>query len=98
MAPKPAKLPKIIIEVYFKDEDNYAPLKGSENSQETDCPGIRFECSFDSQFADEYKSRLEVKQNNTDDFKVLDIPIEYYCVKVDCKINPNAVRTKKISF
>lgn len=78
---EPAKLPKIIIEVYFKDEDDYAPLKGSENSQETDCPGIRFECSFDSQFADEYKSRLEVKQNNTDDFKVLDIPIEYYCVK-----------------
>lgn len=78
---EPAKLPKIIIEVYFKDEDDYAPLKGSENSQETDCPGIRFECSFDSQFADEYKSRLEVKQNNSDDFKVLDIPIEYYCVK-----------------
>ncbi len=52
---EPAKLPKIIIEVYFKDEDDYAPLKGSENSKETDYPGIRFlnfqvKCNDDNEF------------------------------------------------
>ncbi|MEA0972571.1 AAA family ATPase [Lacticaseibacillus paracasei] len=76
-----ASLPKIIIEIYFKDEDEYALQKGTENSQNIDCPGIRFECSFDTQYGKEYQNRLEITDDEEAGFQVLDIPIEYYSIK-----------------
>lgn len=51
---------KIIIEIYFKDEDEYALQKGTEKLQNIDCPGIVFECRFDTQYGKEYQNRLEI--------------------------------------
>lgn len=63
--------PSIIIEAYFNDDENLADLKGTNNTLGHDCPGIRFEVSFDSNFSELYKKMLD---NN----EVRDIPVEIY--------------------
>lgn len=77
------KLPKIIIEIYFKDEDEYAAYKGEENSLNLDRPGIHFELAFDSKFEADYKDRISIDLSNADtnDFFIRDIPTEYYSVR-----------------
>ncbi|MFS0824805.1 ATP-dependent nuclease [Bacillus sp. 1P02SD] len=72
-AKKPTPLPAILIEAYFNDSDNlYSSLKGTNNTEGTDCPGVYLSIEFDPSFEEEYKSYIE------DESKVKTIPIEYY--------------------
>ena len=74
-------LPKIIIEVYFKDEDELAKFKGQENYLNVDSPGILLEISFDSKFDDDYQDRLNISSDSNEiDFLIRDLPTEYYGV------------------
>lgn len=71
-------LPKILIEIYFKDEDKFAHYKGQENTLNVDLPGISMCIDFDEKFESDYQDRLK-----TDDqeFVIHDIPTEYYSVQ-----------------
>lgn len=73
------KLPEIVIEVYFKDEDSLAKYKGTNNSLTADCPGIRLTVNFNGEFEDEYRGRLVENKGNQS--AISDIPIEYYRIQ-----------------
>ncbi|MFZ1080642.1 MAG: AAA family ATPase [Candidatus Kryptoniota bacterium] len=66
--------PSISIELYFKDEAEFASLKGTNNSKKLNLPGVRLSIEFDQDFVDEYQSYIVVPS------KVKSIPIEYYKV------------------
>ena len=68
-----SNLPTIIIESYLSNGEDSLSLKGTNNSLGIDCPGIRFEVSFDQEFAEIYKDMI-----NNDE--IHDIPIELYKV------------------
>lgn len=68
---KPA-LPKILIELYLEDSAEVAPLRGSNNSQKADCPGIKLEIVFDEDYKEEYADLCKYAAEQ----KV--VPAEYY--------------------
>jgi predicted ATPase len=72
---KIAKLPEILIEIYFTDEPNNADFKGSMNSLKEDCAGVSLKICFDSDFQKEYEKYIEKPE------AVKEIPIEYYKVE-----------------
>lgn len=74
------KLPKILIEIYFDDEDQLAKYKGQVNSSNINSPGLFLSIEFDSKFATDYKERLQVTDTQNDLF-IRDIPTEYYHVQ-----------------
>ena len=71
----PIDLPKILIEVYLEDNIEFVLLKGTNNSEKEDVPGVAIEIVFD----DDYKEELQKYIQNPSDVKTL--PIEYYTVK-----------------
>ncbi|MFS0600880.1 ATP-dependent nuclease [Peribacillus frigoritolerans] len=73
---KTTPLPSILIEAYFHDPDQqYSALKGINNTDYKDCPGVYLSIEFDSSFEEEYKSYI------ADETKIRTIPIEYYTFK-----------------
>jgi putative ATP-dependent endonuclease of the OLD family len=88
----PTPLPAILIEAYFSDPDNsYSYLKGTNNTESIDCPGVYLLIEFDPSFEDEYKSYIE------DVDKVRTIPIEYYTFKWFSFAN-NSITHRSIPF
>lgn len=67
--------PEILIELYFKESEEFASLKGNNNSKREDATGIFLKISFNDEYADEYEKYIE----KPDTIKT--IPIEYYEVK-----------------
>lgn len=62
--------PFVCIEVFF--EDSIDPeFKGNNNSERSDCEGIKFEISFNEKYREEYNSLISSKN-------MLSLPIEYY--------------------
>ena len=47
--------PSILIELYLKEKDQNASLKGSNNSIKENACGISFSIEFDSDYTEEYK-------------------------------------------
>ncbi|MEP0265400.1 AAA family ATPase [Dokdonia sp.] len=68
-------LPEISIELYAKDLDKNADLKGINNSLGLNCPGISFKINFNSIFSDEYVQYI------SDPSLIRNIPIEYYHIE-----------------
>ena len=65
--------PEIVVEIYLSDTDDYADLKGKNNSRHEDCPGIRFTLSLDDGvFGAEYASCLAQPG------RLNMVPVEYY--------------------
>lgn len=64
--------PSILIEVYFADTADLAPLKGTNNSLGEDVPGIRLSIELDEQFNEEFKEYV------SDPEQIRSVPIEYY--------------------
>ena len=54
---KTAKLPEILIEIYFTDNIS-GDFKGSINSLKEDCAGVSLRICFDSDFQKEYEEKL----------------------------------------
>lgn len=69
---KKTSLPKVVIEVYFYDDESLSYLLGSNNSENENKPGIKFEISFNNKFISEYEMYI----SSPDD--VTTIPIEFY--------------------
>lgn len=67
----PTELPRILIELYFNDEDDLAILKGNSNTFKENCCGISCLISFDEKYRAEYNAMIENGQ-------IKSLPIEYY--------------------
>ena len=63
-------LPKIIIELYLNDQDDYT-LRGKNNSDDTDCDGIKLICQPNEDFKQEICAALRDSNKNY-------FPFEYY--------------------
>ncbi|WP_338830245.1 ATP-dependent nuclease [Bradyrhizobium sp. 27S5] len=68
--PKPP--PEILIELYLRDHEDLAVLKGTMNSEILDQPGIALKIKLDDNLKDEYREYIK----NPDELR--SIPIEYY--------------------
>ena len=66
--------PKIVIELFMKDIPELQRLRGNNNSQKTDCVGVKLIIAFDDEYADDYTKLLENRA------QIKTIPTEYYKV------------------
>lgn len=66
--------PKMVFEAFCTIEESNAKYKGTNNSRNENCPGIRVEVEFDPDYEEIYKEMLERKE-------VYDIPVEFYRVR-----------------
>lgn len=66
----PQPLPSVLIELYFKDYQNF---RGTNNSEKSDKCGLYFSIEFDENYNDAYKKMCESEEIKT-------LPIEYYTV------------------
>jgi putative ATP-dependent endonuclease of OLD family len=66
--------PKMFFEAYCVDSDVYAEYKGTNNSRNENCPGIRIDVEFNAEYETTYKRMLEKNE-------VFDIPVEFYSVR-----------------
>jgi AAA15 family ATPase/GTPase len=66
--------PEMFIELYLSDIDEFALLRGTNNSEQFDTVGIRLEVVFDTAYAEEYERFVEDRSS------VSVIPTEYYKV------------------
>jgi putative ATP-dependent endonuclease of OLD family len=64
--------PEILIELYLTDKLEFADLKGTNNSERADLPGITLSVGLDPDFREEYQEYV------ADPSQVSAIPIEYY--------------------
>jgi ABC-type cobalamin/Fe3+-siderophores transport system ATPase subunit len=69
---KNPELPEIVIELYLEDTKDTGFLRGTNNSLEEDCPGVRVRIAFSQDFTDEYLKFLEARED------VDTVPAEYY--------------------
>lgn len=68
------KLPKIEIEAYLQDHENFVKLKGNNNKLNLNQPGIKLIIEFDENYNLEYQEYIKHKED------IITIPIEYYTV------------------
>ena len=66
--------PNLIIELYFEDEDSLADLKGTNNSEGENVPGIKLNIQLSPSRYEEFRAYV------SDPTKLNSIPIEYYDV------------------
>lgn len=66
--------PSILIEIYLKENDQTAFLKGTNNSIKENACGIRLSVEFDDDYTEEYEQYINQSNN------LKNIPIEYYKV------------------
>ena len=64
--------PEIIIELYLNESAELERLRGNNNSQKTDCVGLKLIIAFDDEYAEEYTKLLENRA------QIKTIPTEYY--------------------
>lgn len=65
---------KIVIEVYLADNPEFAEHKGTNNSHNTDCPGVCLSIELDEKFAEEYQAYI------ADTDRVRTVPVEFFHV------------------
>lgn len=66
--------PKMFFEAYCLDSDDYTEYKGTNNSRNENCPGIRIDVEFNAEYESTYRRMLEENE-------VFDIPVEFYTVR-----------------
>jgi predicted ATP-dependent endonuclease of OLD family len=66
--------PSIVIELFFEDCKVFSALKGQNNSQRLNVPGLRLSIEFNPEYSDEYQRYIEEPD------KIRTIPTEYYHV------------------
>lgn len=92
IARRAAVPPKISIELYFNDEPALTALKGINNSQGLNVPGVRLIIEFNSAYAAELAAYV------TDPSLIRTLPIEYYTAKLiaftDNDITPRSIPIK----
>lgn len=66
--------PEIAIELFLKDLPDLQRLRGTNNSQKTDCVGVKLVIAFDDEYADEYTKLLDNRA------QIKTVPTEYYKV------------------
>ncbi len=76
--------PIIVIEAFFKDEDDpkLINFRGTNNLSHEDAIGVKLEIKFNEEYSPTYKSLLS-------EDKVTDIPIEFYKVEFRSFANPD---------
>ncbi|VTX92621.1 ATP-dependent nuclease [Acinetobacter ursingii] len=73
---KTTKLPKLLIEIYFRPHEDLAEFEGSLNSDHNSkAQGIRFEIKFDDTYSDLYQDLISSEEDQTS------IPIEYFKIE-----------------
>lgn len=84
--------PEILIELYLADEDRFARLKGRNNSQNDNVPGIYLKLALDEDLLEEYNQYVASPEN------VTSVPIEFYKARwrafSDKDINPRKLPLK----
>lgn len=83
--------PEIVIELFMKDSAELQRLRGNNNSQKTDCVGLKLTIAFDDEYADEYAKLLE------DRAQIKTIPTEYYKVTWHSFAN-NAITPRSLAI
>ncbi len=83
--------PEIIIELFMKDSAELQRLRGNNNSQKTDCVGLKLTIAFDDEYADEYAKLLE------DRAQIKTVPTEYYKVTWHSFAN-NAITPRSLAI
>ena len=68
----PQPPPEILIELYLSNEEELADLKGTNNSQRENLPGISLTLCLDDNFREEYLEYI------TDPEQLNSVPVEYY--------------------
>jgi energy-coupling factor transporter ATP-binding protein EcfA2 len=68
----PQAPPQILIELYFMNTDNFADLKGTNNSEQANLPGISLTICLDPGFQEEYRDYV------ADPAQINSVPVEYY--------------------
>lgn len=66
--------PRILIELFLKEDPAVASLRGDNNSKDEDCCGVRLEIEFNEEFADEYQQLIATPG------EIRAVPTEYYKV------------------
>ena len=67
--------PHILIELYLKETSETAKLKGTNNTNRENIPGITLKIEFDDDYKEEYEKYI------SDPSMISTIPSEYYTVK-----------------
>jgi putative ATP-dependent endonuclease of the OLD family len=67
--------PAILIDLYLEDIEEFAGLKGQNNHERADTPGLRVQASFNANYSEEYKRFLASGD------KVKLVPTEYFDVR-----------------
>ncbi|MCK4794904.1 MAG: AAA family ATPase [Desulfobacteraceae bacterium] len=85
--------PHILIEVYFDDDQSsdLAKLKGTNNSEGEDCPGLYLKVELNEDFADDFQGYI--RESETPDI----LPTEYYTT-VWRSFADNSVATRNLPF
>lgn len=65
---------QIEIEIYLTDDPALAEHKGTNNSRNADCPGVRLSIELDEKFAEEYQAYI------SDAERIRTVPVEFYHV------------------
>lgn len=84
-------LPRIIVELYFEEEDSVQYLRGTNNSKKEDSCGIRFEIAFDEDYKEDYSKLI------TDISQIKSIPSEFYKISW-LGFSGNGITTRLLPF
>ncbi len=68
----PQSPPEILVELYFVDTEDFADLKGTNNSEQSDLPGISLRICLDPDFQEEYRDYV------ADPAQLNSVPVDYY--------------------
>lgn len=68
------KIPKILIEVEFYENEQTAKFKGINNSRRADAPGISLAAELDQQYAEDFKHYI------SNPAEVTSVPTEFYSI------------------
>ena len=66
--------PQIDVEVYLTDDPALAEHKGTNNSHNADCPGVRLSIELDEKFQEEYQAYI------ADTDRIRTVPVEFFYV------------------
>lgn len=72
---KPFHTPQILIEVYFIEDENTIKLKGINNTEKEDSPGLSMLIALDKSYAEEFMRYISKPE------KISTIPTEYYSIQ-----------------
>ena len=66
---------EIDIEVYLRDDPLLAEHKGTNNSRNSDCPGVRLRIELDEKFREEYQAYISETE------RIQTVPVEFFHVE-----------------